>query len=48
MAFNKFVGITMLLYGLINPIGVIPIYMHLIRRSGGLFFKRWKWKSRRP
>jgi multiple antibiotic resistance protein len=33
MALNKFVGITMLLYGLINPIGVIPIYMHLIRKT---------------
>ena len=33
MAWNKFVGITMLLYGLINPIGVIPIYMKLIRQT---------------
>ncbi len=33
MAWNKFVGITMLLYGLINPIGVIPIYLHLIRQT---------------
>src|SRR3954447_20626802 len=33
VAWNKFVGITMLLYGLINPVGVIPIYMSLIRRT---------------
>ncbi|MHB8723501.1 MAG: hypothetical protein ACYDAH_19205 [Steroidobacteraceae bacterium] len=26
MSSNRFVGITMLLYGLINPLGVIPIY----------------------
>lgn len=30
MPWNKFIGITMLLYGLINPIGVIPIYTKLI------------------
>jgi len=33
LAWNQFVGITMLLYGLINPIGVIPIYLNLIRQT---------------
>jgi len=33
LAWNEFVGITVLLYGLINPIGVIPIYLHLIRQT---------------
>lgn len=33
MEWNKFVGITMLLYGLINPIGVIPIYLRLMRQT---------------
>jgi MarC family membrane protein len=33
LAWNEFVGITMLLYGLINPIGVIPIYLHLLHQT---------------
>jgi multiple antibiotic resistance protein len=33
LIWNKLVGITMLLYGLINPIGVIPIYLKLIRQT---------------
>lgn len=33
MTWNKFVGVTMVLFGLINPVGVIPIYMHLMRRT---------------
>jgi MarC family membrane protein len=33
LEWNKFVGITMLLYGLINPIGVIPIYLRLMRQT---------------
>ena len=36
MGWNKFVGITMLLYGLINPIGVIPIYMGLIHQTADI------------
>jgi multiple antibiotic resistance protein len=32
MAWNKFIGITMLLYGLTNPIGIIPIFMELTQR----------------
>lgn len=30
---NKLIGISTLLYGLINPIGVIPIYLGLVRQS---------------
>jgi small neutral amino acid transporter SnatA (MarC family) len=26
------IGTTMLLYGLINPVGVVPIYLSLVRR----------------
>jgi multiple antibiotic resistance protein len=26
------IGTTMLLYGLINPVGVVPIYLGLVRR----------------
>lgn len=33
VSWNRFVGITMLLYGLINPVGVIPIYMRLVHRT---------------
>ena len=33
MAWNKFVGITMLLYSLTNPVGVIPIFLDLTRDS---------------
>jgi MarC family membrane protein len=33
LAWNEFAGITMLLYGLINPIGVIPIYLHLLHQT---------------
>jgi multiple antibiotic resistance protein len=33
MAWNRFMGITMLLYGLINPTGVIPIYIELVRKA---------------
>lgn len=33
MSWNRFVGITILLYGLINPVGVIPIYLHLVNRT---------------
>lgn len=40
MAWNKFVGITMLLYGLINPIGVIPIYLNLIRQTADVLAHR--------
>lgn len=30
MSWNRFIGVTLLLYGLINPIGVIPIYLKLV------------------
>jgi multiple antibiotic resistance protein len=33
MGWHQFVGTTLLLYGLINPIGVIPIYSHLVRED---------------
>jgi multiple antibiotic resistance protein len=33
MSWNRFIGITILLYGLINPVGVIPIYLHLVNRT---------------
>lgn len=33
MTWNKFVGVTMLLFGLINPVGAIPIYVHLMRKT---------------
>lgn len=29
---NEMVGTTMLLYGLINPIGVVPVYLRLVQR----------------
>jgi hypothetical protein len=29
---NEMIGTTMLLYGLINPVGVVPIYLSLVRR----------------
>ncbi|MCK1655307.1 MarC family protein [Bradyrhizobium sp. 131] len=34
MAWNQFVGITMLLYALSNPIGAIPIFLALTRHAG--------------
>lgn len=36
MDWNHFVGIAILLYGLTNPVGVIPIYLHLLERTQGL------------
>jgi len=33
MGWHQFVGTTLLLYGLINPIGVVPIYSHLVRED---------------
>lgn len=33
MTWHRFVGITLLLFGLINPIGVIPIYLSLVRKA---------------
>ena len=32
MSVNAMIGTTMLLYGVINPIGVVPIYLSLVRR----------------
>jgi len=34
VTWQKFIGTTMLLYGLINPIGVIPIYLNLVHETG--------------
>ena len=31
MNWHQFIGITLLLYGLINPVGAVPIYLHLVR-----------------
>lgn len=36
MAWNKFIGITMLLYALTNPVGVIPIFLALTRQAGSI------------
>jgi multiple antibiotic resistance protein len=36
MSWNRFVGTAMLLYGLTNPVGVIPIYLHLLERTQGI------------
>jgi MarC family membrane protein len=33
MTWNRFIGITLLLYGFINPTGVIPIYLSLVRKG---------------
>jgi hypothetical protein len=33
LIWNQFIGVTMLLYGLINPIGVIPIFSHLLGKA---------------
>jgi multiple antibiotic resistance protein len=32
MAWNQFVGITMLLYALTNPVGAIPIFLVMTRK----------------
>jgi multiple antibiotic resistance protein len=34
VTWQKFIGTTMLLYGLINPIGVIPMYLNLVQDCG--------------
>jgi multiple antibiotic resistance protein len=36
MAWNQFVGITMLLYALTNPVGAIPIFSSMTRRAGSV------------
>jgi multiple antibiotic resistance protein len=33
MGWHQFVGTTLLLYGLINPVGAVPIYSRLVRKS---------------
>jgi multiple antibiotic resistance protein len=33
MHWHEFVGTTLLLYGLINPVGAVPIYSHLVRKT---------------
>ncbi len=40
MAWNKFIGITMLLYALTNPVGVIPIFLALTRQAGTIKTQR--------
>src|SRR5690242_16990841 len=40
MSWHRFLGITLLLYGLINPIGVIPIYLSLVRKTTALHAHR--------
>jgi multiple antibiotic resistance protein len=32
MAWNQFVGITMLLYALTNPVGAVPIFLAMTRK----------------
>jgi multiple antibiotic resistance protein len=33
MSWHQLIGITILLYGLINPVGAVPIYSHLVRKA---------------
>jgi small neutral amino acid transporter SnatA (MarC family) len=33
MGWHRFVGTSLLLYGLINPVGAVPIYSRLVRKS---------------
>ena len=33
MGWHQFVGTTLLLYGLINPVGAVPIYSRLVRKT---------------
>jgi len=40
MAWNQFVGITMLLYALTNPVGAIPIFLSMTRRAGSVNRRR--------
>jgi MarC family integral membrane protein len=40
VTWQKFIGTAMLLYGLINPIGVIPIYLNLVQESGDVKSRR--------
>src|SRR5579871_4463566 len=34
MAWNQFIGITMLLYALTNPVGAIPLFLLMTRQAG--------------
>jgi multiple antibiotic resistance protein len=34
MAWNQFIGITVLIYALTNPVGAIPIFLGLTRQAG--------------
>ncbi|MEY9650072.1 small neutral amino acid transporter SnatA (MarC family) [Bradyrhizobium elkanii] len=34
MLWNQFIGITMLLYALTNPVGAIPIFLAITRQAG--------------
>ena len=36
MAWNQFIGITMLLYALSNPIGAVPIFLAMTRQAGSV------------
>jgi len=36
MAWNQFIGITMLLYALSNPIGAVPVFLAMTRQAGSV------------
>ena len=36
MAWNQFIGITMLLFALTNPVGAIPIFLAMTRQAGSV------------
>jgi hypothetical protein len=36
MSWNQFIGITVLIYALTNPVGAIPIFLQLTRQAGSV------------
>jgi small neutral amino acid transporter SnatA (MarC family) len=36
MSWNQFIGITVLIYALTNPVGAIPIFLGLTRQAGSV------------
>lgn len=40
MLWNQFIGITMLLYALTNPVGAIPIFLAITRQAGSVNIHR--------
>jgi small neutral amino acid transporter SnatA (MarC family) len=36
MSWNQFIGITVLIYALTNPVGAIPIFLGLTRKAGSV------------